>query len=378
MTVIIKPTKTLLLVATNVFLATVSHGFTTQQRVVSSRVKSALSATTEDATDISITVPPYFDSTDTGYPYPSVLHSIHVRSVMTNDEAQTALKLAQSYAASTGRLEQPDSERHSTYATCDFPVEEALELHSYLENDVGLTDTIWEHLNECFGVAHEDMTYLDFFVAQYQDANSGSSTTMDRLEAHRDGSLLSFIISLSPPDEYTGGGTFFEALKTGSGEVGDGVVRPNRAGDAVMHSGKLLHGADVVTEGTRTVIVGFVDVADWCMRSGALSDSCREWGRMDVATRRYQRQVQKSTSLGKNGWCFDNSKWLPKANENLGRSFMQGFSPAFSTVQNRANHSFQRQRRLKAEDLLLRTILLPEDERDEGPLPFSLSDITIM
>eukprot|EP00568_Trieres_chinensis_P012113 CAMPEP_0183301906 /NCGR_PEP_ID=MMETSP0160_2-20130417/7884_1 /TAXON_ID=2839 ORGANISM="Odontella Sinensis, Strain Grunow 1884" /NCGR_SAMPLE_ID=MMETSP0160_2 /ASSEMBLY_ACC=CAM_ASM_000250 /LENGTH=34 /DNA_ID= /DNA_START= /DNA_END= /DNA_ORIENTATION= len=32
------------------------------------------------------------------------------------------------------------------------------------------------------------------------------------------------------------------------------------AGHVTLHTGKALHGADVVTAGTRTVLVGFVDV----------------------------------------------------------------------------------------------------------------------
>jgi hypothetical protein len=36
--------------------------------------------------------------------------------------------------------------------------------------------------------------------------------TMDRLAFHRDGSLLSFTVLLSPPNEFEGGGTIFDAL----------------------------------------------------------------------------------------------------------------------------------------------------------------------
>lgn len=342
-----------------------------------------LSATREDAaTDISIVIPQYCDMDDDEYEYPSPLHSIHVRSIMTDDQAKKALELAEDYAASTGRWDGPDSERHSTYATCDFPVEDAMDLQSYLENEIGFTDSVWQFLNEFYGIDYEDMTYLDFFCARYEAEESSSSssqsaTTMDRLEAHRDGSLLSFTVTLTAPDEFEGGGTFFEALKEGTGEIGDGVVRPSRAGDIVIHSGKLLHGADVVTKGSRTVIVGFVDVADWCVRPGALGDACREWGRMDVANRRYQRQLEKAGSG--NGWKTNHSKWLPKATETRGRSYIQGFSPVFSSVKLRADPQFQRQRRLETEDLLLRSILLPEDECDQGPLPFEFGDdVTII
>jgi len=341
--------------------------------------RGACGATREDATtDLKITIPPYLEEED-DKSYPSPLHSIYVKSIMSDEEAAKALELASSFASATGRWEQPDAERHQTYATCDFPVEDCEDLHSYLEDELAITDAIFEQLSENFGVEPSDLSYIDFFVAQYQAAGSGSGTTMDRLEAHRDGSLLSFTITLTPPESFSGGGTFFEGLKTGSGEKGDGVVRPSRAGDAVLHCGKLLHGAEVVTEGTRTVLVGFVDVGEWCTRRGSLSSACREWGRMDVAARRYQRQLEKATLLGKQSWSLNNERWLQKEDfsQNRGRSYMKGVSPAFSSVKRRANFAFQRQRRLVAEDKLLRTILLPEDKR-EAPIPFDVGDITIL
>jgi hypothetical protein len=369
-----------LFLAVTVSWLTASQGFAILQRVPSFQDRAIFATTT--GTDISITIPPYFDSEDPELPYPSVLHSIHIKSVLSDDEAKKALEIARSYAAATGRWERPDSDRHSTYATCDFPVEDSMELQSYLENDLGFTNIIWTHLNECYGIDYEDMTYLDFFCSQYEAKSYASSvlstTTMDRLEAHRDGSLLSFTVTLTPPDEFKGGGTFFDSLKNSTDE-GNGVLRPTRAGDAVLHCGKLLHGADVVTEGSRTVLVGFVDVAAWTQRPGALSNACCEWGRMDVATKRYQRQVAKATSLGKNGWSINHSKWLPKTDllQDRGRSYLNGFSPAFLSVKRRAEEGYQRQRRREAEDLLLRTILLSDEEKDGSP-PLFPPDITIL
>ena len=34
---------------------------------------------------------------------------------------------------------------------------------------------------------------------------------------------------------------------------------PERAGDVFMHSGRMLHGADPITDGTRYIMVGFVE-----------------------------------------------------------------------------------------------------------------------
>lgn len=310
--------------------------------------------------------------------YPSPLHRIHIRSVLSDNETAHSLKLAKDYAATTGCWEQPDQERHATYSTCDFAVEECDALVSYLD-EIALHERLWTHLSNLFGVAREDMNYLDFFCAHYQansddDHADGAAAvkTMDRLEAHRDGSLLSFTITLNSPDDFEGGGTFFDALR--DAEPTDvlrsgGVVRPFRAGDAVLHCGKLLHGADVVRSGERTVLVGFVEVSEWCQRAGILSAACRDWGRMDVATYRYNRQ-QAMTKDGKKGWFLKNSRWLPQRES---RSYMYGFCPAFASVQRRAESAFQRRKKLEAEDRLLRSILLSEEEKENAePLELSI------
>jgi hypothetical protein len=207
---------------------------------------------------------------------------------------------------------------------------------------------------------------------------------MDQLEAHRDGSILSFTVLLTPPDEFEGGGTFFDALVDVQVEQDDGVqvlfpkgvIRAPQAGDCVLHSGKLLHGADVVTSGERTVLVGFVEVGDWCLRPDVLARACTDFGRMDVAKYRYNRQKLKTTD-NQNGWMLNNSRWLVDSNTETGegRSYIRGFCPIFPSVASRADPEYQRMKRLQAEDVLLRSILLPEKRPIVG---FSDADITIL
>jgi predicted 2-oxoglutarate/Fe(II)-dependent dioxygenase YbiX len=342
-------------------------------------------------TDVTFTAPKFAlddndDDDDDDRKYPSPLHSIHIKSVLTDSESAKCLQLATDYAVETGRWEQPDAARHASYATCDFPVQECDALDTYLQ-ETGFDNRIWEHLSELYGVRYEDMSYLDFFCAHYEaktdsDADVDSQqqqTTMDRLEAHRDGSLLSFTVTLTPPSEFQGGGTFFDALRdtnTDSILQAGGAIRPLRAGDAVLHGGKMLHGAAPVTSGQRTVLVGFIDVAEWCYRPGVLSAACRDWGRMDVAAYRWKRQQAKTSEMegtgqNKSGWPLRNQKWLPPSK---GRSHIQGFRPAFSSVELRGDGEYQRLKKLEAEDYLLRNILLPEDERDE----LIEGDITIL
>ena len=156
-----------------------------------------------------------------------------------------------------------------------------------------------------------------------------------------------------------------------------GIIRPQRAGDATFHSGKLLHGADAITEGKRTVLVGFVDVADWIQRPGAISEACRDWGRMDVAEFRYKRQLERTKGGAKPGWFLNNSRWIHSdPDEGQGRSCVRGYVPAFDSVQNRGDAEFQRRKKLEAEDVLLRKILLPQGE--EQGLEMMGGDITVL
>jgi hypothetical protein len=329
-----------------------------QSRLQQSLERSAIATTT-------IVIPRYFPGEIPEGSYPSPLHKIHVIPVLSKEETAACLQIANAHAGRTGCWNKPDRTRHAAYSTCDFPVEDCDDLQTYLE-DIGFHERLFGHLEDFYGVCRKDMDYLDFFVANYISNTPGTFTTMDRLEAHRDGSILSFTITLSDPSDFEGGGTFFDALKNVEVEGyhcivrENGVVRPNRAGDAVFHSGKLLHGADVVFSGSRTVMVGFIDVMDWWIKPGILSQACTEWGRLDVAMYRWKR-IMKKTKKGKAGWFLNNSRWHP---EESGRSPVQGYYPAAAfrnNVKRRANKEYQRMKRLETEDKLLRAILESKD-----------------
>ena len=341
------------------------------------------------ASPTTITVPKHCeaDLSPIGKPYPSVLHSIHVQPLLSAEEASHCLELARAYAAETGSWDRKDSDRHAAYATCDFPIEECDSLSSYLE-DIDYHERILGKMAEAYGLELEDLTYLDFFCANYEakggNANEARST-MDRLENHRDGSLLSYTVLLTPPSNFSGGGTIFDALrdvepaKEHNGVLHpNGVIRPNNAGDCCLHSGKLLHGADPVVSGQRTVLVAFVDVAEWCQRPGALALACRDWGRMDVASYRLKRQEKMTKDTNKeegsgasSGWILNNGRWLSKS------SAMRGYVPALETVERRGQAGFQRRKKLEAEDILLRDILLDKDERD-SPSAYFDGDVTVL
>jgi hypothetical protein len=315
-------------------------------------------------------------------PYPSKLHFVHVVPFLTVQQASACLVLAQDYASRTGRWDRPDFGRHAVYATCDFCVDDCRPLRQFLD-DLNFDRRLFQLMGDRYGIPSDDLEFLDLFCANYRaesessekgdDITATSTKTMDRLEPHRDGSLLSFTVLLSPPAEFSGGGTFFDALRDEPEDLdgclhAGGVVRPKREGCAVLHTGKALHGADAVEAGSRVVLVGFVNVAERWQKRGALAAACRDWGRMDVARWRYDQQVARAAAgdgaIGR-GWTRTN------------RSDFRSCFPHFETVRKRADPEFQRLYKLQAEDHLLRTVLLdePVDITDED---FWLEDADVL
>ncbi|KAI2509063.1 prolyl 4-hydroxylase alpha-subunit [Fragilaria crotonensis] len=217
--------------------------------------------------NITIQVPQYYyddsnnnnNSKKKSHDYPSLLHNIHVEPLLSLTEAATCLELAKRYGQDTGKWNTPDYQRHTNYATCDFSVlmdvhedhddddendtNGAPELHSYLMNDLDFQSRIFTRLSQAYSVDYDDLLgFIDLFcvnyVAKSNDGNGDdfednddendnpndvnnikNDQTMDRLEAHRDGSILSFTVLLTPPDEFEGGGTFFDALRLNGGST---------------------------------------------------------------------------------------------------------------------------------------------------------------
>lgn len=273
-----------------------------------------------------------------------------------------------------------------------------INLHSqisqYMET-IQFEQRIFSQLSDAYAVDVDDMSFLDLFCASYEgkDGNDveaettafvsdedSARDTMDHLEFHRDGSLLSFTILLSPKNEFEGGGTNFDALLDVTLPVSYsifqpmGVIQPPKAGFIVLHSGKLLHGGHTVTKGQRIVLVGFVDVHKRNLRPGALSNATKDWGRNDVRVywnerrlcllnQQWQQQKQEQQGIVQPTWTLKNSIYK-------GRHSCIGPNVALPTnivqnIENRAKTERIRRRRLITEDNLIREILLPRGERGD-------------
>ena len=327
--------------------------------------------------------------------YPSKLHSIYVHPVLKPEQAHHALFLAKEYARKSQCWSRKDSDRHVSYSTVDFPIEDCADLEEYLEK-LEFEQGMIQLLSEKYDIPVSALSFQDLFCVHYQaedDDSVSESMTMDRLAPHRDGSLLSFTMVLSDEHQYEGGGTIFEALRDVDphkhpeyeGNLKDGgVIRVQNPGDAVLHSGKIFHGGHIVAAGERTVIVGFVDVDNWCLRPGVLADACKGFGRLDTALNRLRRQLKKEQrdvkgeDIANGGWT--RPLYFPAATSNTPDSGMR-FVPAFTSVHRRGHREYQRQMRVEIEDILLREICLSQDERDktsEIEELESFGDITIL
>jgi len=333
-----------------------------------------------------VTVPSFLPDDDTSFSYPSLLHHIHVLPLLTNDETTHLCELARKYATDNQSWNQQDATRHVSYPTVDFAIEESIDIENYL-NQIKFEERIFDKLSTAYDVDVEDMSYLDLFCASYEakddtdnmisDSEEDERSTMDRLDYHRDGSLLSFTILLSHPEDFKGGGTIFDAL----GDVSidekcdilqsPGVIQPPHAGYATLHSGKLLHGGHRVSKGQRIVLVGFVDVHERNMKPGILGKATKHWGRNDVSTfynkRRLSllKQQNPDEENEQPEWKIKNWRYLVKDTRSyFGKDFKIPLS-ILDNIERRASLERIRSKRLSTEDMLLREILLPREERGE-------------
>lgn len=100
----------------------------------------------------------------------------------------------------------------------------------------------------------EHLEFHDLFVVRYSAAHGEQR----ELQPHEDGSLFSFNLLLCDPNDFDGGGTYFEATKRT-------VHAPQ--GGAIGHGGAVRHSGLAITRGERYLLVGFVHVG--CAESAA-------------------------------------------------------------------------------------------------------------
>ncbi|KAE9220776.1 hypothetical protein PF004_g13233 [Phytophthora fragariae] len=139
-------------------------------------------------------------------------------------------------------------ERHASYQTTDMPCHHVAGLNSWVR--ATLADRLFPQIAKRYNLPKsKQLLFRDLFFVKYE-ARKGERS---ELALHRDGSVLSFNLLLNSADDFTGGGTYFDATKH--------TVHITQ-GDAAVHSGKVLHAGAPVLTGIRQILVGFLDVAD--------------------------------------------------------------------------------------------------------------------
>lgn len=174
----------------------------------------------------------------------SPIPNVHVvESLLTPEDCQALIDIAIDYTNQNGGWQ---TDRHKEYQTTDIDVavvgEALLEQCNRL-----LKDTFWPALSRLFGLPIQDLACEDLFLAKYSSDEGDGQIS---LPAHRDGSELSFVVTLNK--EFQGGGTQFVHSKV--------TVAPDVPGTCVLFCGRLLHRGLKITKGTRYILAGFVRV----------------------------------------------------------------------------------------------------------------------
>lgn len=137
--------------------------------------------------------------------------------------------------------------RHRNYPTTDLPVRMIPSLHVPLFNLV--TMNVFPLIAEHYKLNLYFLNIADLFIVKY------TVDGQDHLENHRDGSIISFNILLS--DDFDGGGTTI--FHTKDCDRTESKLYQSDKGDLLIHPGKLLHGGNRITRGTRYILVGFIE-----------------------------------------------------------------------------------------------------------------------
>ena len=159
---------------------------------------------------------------------------VRVDNFLARTRCNDIIRLAEAYGSW-------QTTRHDNYPTTDIPVHEIpeLDVQPELNRIVDLTKSNYnlEHSSK--------LTPFDVFVVKY-DAKG-----QRELGVHRDKSELSFVLLLSNPSDFEGGGTYYEHA--------DMTISPEQGG-LVLHCGKSKHAGKAITSGTRYILIGFMKV----------------------------------------------------------------------------------------------------------------------
>ncbi len=240
-------------------------------RLLASIMMTTLSSTTEKKNEKNNTNNTNINNNNNHPSQNKLLSAYCCHNCFSQEKIDDIMKLTEIHVAKHGWL----TKRHAQHPTTDFSLLDAplvwaaaepiitnkvlpTLISLYFNNDDGDDDN--NNNNSYSNNKQVTLKINDLFYVRY---DGDTENAQRELEAHRDGSLLSFSIALTSPDSFIGGGTRF----VGSSQV----LRPEKAGDLVLHSGKVLHAGEMVTKGVRDILVGFVTASGTCINETFLA-----------------------------------------------------------------------------------------------------------
>jgi hypothetical protein len=171
--------------------------------------------------------------------YNRFLQRFSYPKIFTNDICRWIINESENYANSNGGW---TTKRHVKYPTTDLPIENIKPVFPFI---VETFKTIADKIKKSYNLNDDiKLNFVDVFIVKYKHNEQSF------LELHKDGSFLSFNILLSSPDEFEGGGTYFD----------DGLTMTPEQGELTIHSSKIKHAGLPITKGTRYLLVGFVNL----------------------------------------------------------------------------------------------------------------------
>ena len=157
---------------------------------------------------------------------------VRIDGILSSDKCNAIVEAAETH----GKWQ---TKRHNNYPTTDIPIGQlkGVECDNLLDTIVQLTKSNY-HLGD-----DAILEPFDVFVVKYSKHGQAG------LETHRDVSELSFVLLLSDPKNFEGGGTHYEERNE--------TVCPEQ-GSVVLHCGKVRHAGSRLQRVRGTFLSGFL------------------------------------------------------------------------------------------------------------------------
>lgn len=179
-----------------------------------------------------------------------VLDTVLEMDLLTREESLVLCDAARVTAERNGW----GAESHANHETKDVKIRNLISSAAIAIFDKKVADPMMEAIAEHYQVPRSRLRVEDAFVVRY---GMDSQTS---LGYHRDGSLVSSIVTLSNPGDFVGGGTAFR----------DGSLYKPEQGSGIVFSGQRLHCGREITKGARYILTIFFQCGSLSCRDEAV------------------------------------------------------------------------------------------------------------